>query len=189
MLGLFVKIKDQYTLWLRNMSIKQAMIYSIIFIVFIALVLPWMSELSFELIKVEESIDTSLFTEIKELYHLREKYGSTGRYYYIIIRVTFDVIWPVVYFLFIASWTAYLSKSIKEPSTFRYINYLPLIAVSLDYLENLIAIIFMASYPYQIDIIPFLAIVVSLNKWLWIAFGFIQIIWLLLKRGVTYVRK
>ena len=189
MFGLYRKMTDLHTRWLRSMSIKQIIIYTILFILSLAFLLPWISDLSYQLIGVRESIDASFFTEVKDLYLLRDEYGSEGRHYYIVLRVTFDLVWPIIYYLFLASITAYLSKHVNTKSNFRYINYLPIIAVLLDFLENILAIFFMAMYPYQVDFIAFLIIVVSINKWVWIAFSFIQIFYLLMKRGVTYVRK
>lgn len=189
MFTFFSKIKQTYIKWLRNMTITQILIYTVIFSLFIAIVLPWINDLSFQLIKMKESIDTSFFTEIKDIYLLREEYGETGRYYYVILRITFDVIWPIVYFLFLTSLTAYLSKHKTSQSSFLYINYVPLLAVLLDYLENILAVLFMITYPTRIDLLAFLLIVVSINKWVWIGFSFIQIVVLAIKRGVYYVRK
>ena len=148
-----------------------------------------MNAYSFQLIGVKESIDTGFHTDFDTLYQIRDDYGSEGRLYYVIIRFTFDIIWPIVYFLFLASFTGFLTKHLKNSSEHRYINYLPILAIALDYLENILASIFMLSHPYQLDLLVFLIIVVSINKWAWISFSFIQIIWLSIKRGFSYVRK
>lgn len=183
------RLRELYSKWLHSISVRQLVVYSTIFILFIVLVLPWMNEYAFELIGVKDSIDTGFHTDIEKLYALRDSYGTEGRRYYIIIRFTFDLIWPIVYFLFIASITGFLTKHIKDSSEHRYINYLPILAVVLDYLENILASIFMFIHPASFDFLVFLIIVVSINKWAWILFSFIQIIWLSIKRGLTYVRK
>lgn len=186
---LYNKIKESYTNWLRNITWKQVLFFTVFFVLFVSLVLPWVNTLSEELIGVSDSIDTGFKTDIKELYHIRELYGVAGRLNYIYLRVTFDLIWPIIYFLFLASTTALLTKNITESNAHRYLNYLPIIAILLDYFENVLAIIFMAIYPGNFDILVFILIVVSLNKWVWIGFAFLQIIYLSLVRSVQYVRK
>lgn len=189
MLGIYNKIKDIYSKWLHSITLKQVFFFSILFILTIIFILPFMSNLAEELIGTSESIDTGFHNDVSQLYEIRELYGHNGRYYYVILRITFDLIWPLIYFLFFASITGYLSKHIKESSTHRYINYLPVIALLLDYLENTLAIIFMGIYPYRSDLLVFLIIIISLNKWVWIGFNFLQIVWLSIKRGLSYVRK
>ncbi len=186
---LYIKIKKSYTKWLKSVTWKQVLFFTVFFILFVSLVLPWVNTFTEELIGVSDSIDTGFKTDVTELYQIRELYGAQGRMYYIILRVTFDLIWPIVYFLFLASVTAFLTKHIKESNTHRYLNYVPIVAILLDYSENTLAIIFMAMYPYTFDLLVFILIVVSLNKWVWIGFSFLQIIYLAIVKGVNYVRK
>lgn len=183
------KLRVLYSKWLHSITVKQVIIYTVIFTLFIVLVLPFVNDLTYRLIGVKESIDTGFITDLSKIYKIRDEYGPEGRKYYIILRFTFDIVWPIVYFLFIASITGYLTKHLKNSSEHRYINYLPILAVSLDFLENILASIFMIIHPYTFDLLVFLIIVVSLNKWVWILFSFIQILWLSIKRGLLYVRK
>lgn len=149
-----------------------AMIATGLFLVFTATVLPWISSLSYDLIGVSESIDTNVQFELNHIYSIIDQYGVEGRRIYIILRWTFDVIWPLVYTGFLVSVTAYLAK--KKGCRFKEnILYVAIIAMSFDFLENILATIVMMLYPIQVDVLVYLLMTASILKWTILMIAFV----------------
>jgi hypothetical protein len=89
----------QFNSFLLNKKIY--MIIIIIFILFMVLVLPLVNLLSQQWIGVSESPDTMMFYHPNDFYALMTLYGLKGRQIYIILRWTFDLVYPFVYGLFL----------------------------------------------------------------------------------------
>ena len=75
----------------------------VIFLLFTALVLPKGSSQAALETNASGSPDLSLFYSVDKLYQMADAYGETGRDAYIRARFTFDLIWPLVYTLFLAT--------------------------------------------------------------------------------------
>ena len=157
----------------------------IIFLGFMIFVLPNESNKSTAL-GLTESPDTSLFYTSEELYQLAERYQEDGRQFYIEQRFTFDLVWPIAYGLFLMFTLAYLEKT--SPSKWLKKAYsLPLVAVIIDYMENIMTATVMYRYPNPTFLISDLAGFATLFKWitLSVSFGLLMVIsmlWILQKR-------
>ena len=138
-----------------------------LFLIFLILVLPWMASLSEVITGTKESIDTNLSFNVSTYFHIRETFGEVGRKFYIIQRVSFDVIWPIVYTLFLVMLNSMMMKwkdvHIK----------IVLLAVVFDFLENIIAVIFMIQYPNEYQTIVYMLMMASMMKWILITVSFI----------------
>ncbi len=145
---------------------KWVTISTIIFILFLIVVLPQMSEYSVRVIGEFESPDTSLIYSGSDLYDMAESYGEAGRSAYIKLRWTFDLVWPFVYTLFFFLWTLKLSEYIPSKRGTRYLFIVPLVAMILDFMENLGATIVMARYPLTSGLIASLTPLMTLAKWI-----------------------
>ena len=75
----------------------------VIFLLFTALVLPGQAAGSDARTGGTRQPDTSLFYTPAELYGMAEAFGPDGRQAYIQARFTFDVVWPLVYGLFVVT--------------------------------------------------------------------------------------
>ena len=132
------------------------MVASMGFILFVSLVLPWFSAYTTKMIGNLASPDSSLFYTAKELYTMAESYGESGRRTYVLLRWTFDVIWPLVYTVFLVFWTVKLSSYIKGKKWISNLFFLPVIAMILDFVENIGATVVMVRYPSTVGIIAYI---------------------------------
>lgn len=159
----------------------------VIFILFTALVLPGQASTA-ESNRLDAdgqavgSPDTSLYYSAEHLYRIAEAYGPEGRAAYIRARFTFDVIWPLVYTFFMLTAISYLGRrAFPMGSPWRLANFLPLLGVLFDFLENFSTSLVMARYPLETPIVAELAGVFTLLKWLFIGLSFlVLVVWLLL---------
>ncbi len=175
----------------RKIKWRWVIITSLIFIAFIIFVLPKVSEYSSRAIGVMDSPDTSLIYSGKDLYNTAKSYGQEGRNIYIKLRWTFDLAWPIVYTLFLASWIIKLSEYISRGSknkTIKYLFLLPIIAMFFDFLENIGATIVMTRYPLQSSIIATITPVMTLLKWLTLSGSFLILMVLILISILIKVR-
>lgn len=145
----------------------------IVFILFMIIVLPMMSELLFNVTNSNMSPDTSMSFDINGYYNMLEMYGAQGRKYYIVQRWTFDVLWPLVYGLFFVSLILYLSDRLHASRRYFVI---PLLGVVFDFIENIIASITMGIYPNRVDFLYYLLRVTSMFKWSFILISSVIII-------------
>ncbi|MBW6471782.1 MAG: hypothetical protein K0B14_01555 [Anaerolineaceae bacterium] len=148
-----------------------------LFIIFMMLVLPSEATRSDQVIGSAPSPDTSFYYTKAKLYQMAEAYGQEGRLYYLDSRISFDIVWPLVYTLFlinVISWI--LNKTILEESKLRLLNLAPLAGILLDYLENITNMIIMFRFPQQTDILASLAGVITSLKWVFVGGSFLILV-------------
>jgi hypothetical protein len=164
--------------WLRKISSGWVtLIALIVFVLFTALVLPRQSARSAVETGAEGSPDTSFFYSADDLYQFAESYGPEGRAAYIRSRLSFDVIWPIVYTAFLATAISWLfSRTFPLDSWWQRLNLVPVMGMLLDYLENLSTVIVMARYPDTTAIIDTLAPVFTLLKWTFVNGSFVVLL-------------
>lgn len=161
-------------------STKKVMIIStIVFVLFMILVLPRVSSYTEGVTGSSSSPDTSLIYSSDDLFDLAEAYGEEGRNAYIVLRLTFDVIWPIVYFMFLASLTGVLIQKLNIKEKYKYLILLPLFGLIFDYLENITSVVVMFKYPTEMLFFANVAPVMTLTKWIFIGVGFINVFLLL----------
>lgn len=148
-----------------------------LFVLFLWLVLPAESARSDEVLGSTPSPDTSFYYTKSELYQIAEDYGQQGRMFYIDSRITFDIIWPIIYAIFLIngiSWFA--DKTILEGSRVRLLNLVPLGGLLLDYLENISNSVVMFRYPTPTDILATLAGIFTTLKWVLVGGSFVILV-------------
>lgn len=155
---------------------KQVLFYSIIFVLFLMFVLPAVANFTTATIGVSESPDTGLFYTYERFYNILDSYGQNGRNLYILLRWTFDLVWPLAYGAFLLSSIGYLEKQLDKKQKF---VLLPIIAVMFDYLENILATIHMAIYPTKIISLVYVLQFFSLIKWASLSLAFLILLLLL----------
>lgn len=149
----------------------------VIFVIFTALVLPGQAAQSEARTGAARQPDTSLFYTAAELYDMAEAFGPAGRQAYIWARFTFDVIWPVIYGLFLVTAVGWLSARVFRPgSPWRQLNLVPALGVLFDYLENLSTSLVMARYPAQTPVVDLLAGPFTLTKWAFVGGSFVVLL-------------
>jgi len=182
------KISD----WIHHVSKGWvALSATVIFLLFTALVLPAQSS------KVESgessvgSPDLSFFYSADDLYQMAEAYGPQGREAYIRARFTFDLIWPLVYMLFLCTGISWVYRKAFSPDSFwQRMNLVPVLAALFDYLENIATSLVMQQYPAQLPIVAGLAPIFTMAKWMLVGGSFVLLIvgvvvggWRWLKKG------
>ena len=152
---------------------KTIIVFSLAFFLTIAFVLPEQSSRLREEIGDNPTPDLSFIFSVEDLYSWAEAYGKDGRESYIRTRLTFDIIWPLIYsgFLF-SSIGGLLYRSDLRDSIVDRLLLLPLGSLVFDYLENISSSIVMWRYPLRTPIVDFAVTVFTPLKWIIIAFSF-----------------
>ncbi|MGE6204929.1 hypothetical protein [Guptibacillus hwajinpoensis] len=147
----------------------------VIFALFLAFILPEVSERSYEVTQTSDSPDGSFFYTPEKLYTVAEQYGESGRSYYIKERFSFDIIWPLVYWFFLTTSITVLFRSISNEK-WLLLNLLPSFGVLFDYLENISTSAVMYFYPTTFPFISWAAPFFTSIKWSCIYASFLLIL-------------
>ena len=159
---------------------KHTLFFFLFFLVFTSVVLPYISNLTERVIGVSESIDTNFSFNLFTLYTIIDSYQEEGRRFYVLIRWTFDVVWPLIYTAMLLTGIAFFAKKIQ--CKFQYkILYVPLLAISFDYLENIFATFAMLYYPGKLDLVMYFLIASSMLKWGILSLAFLILILLIIR--------
>lgn len=153
---------------------RAALAATVLFLLFMALVLPGQAESAAEYSEGAGSPDQSFFYSAEDIYAMAEAYGPEGRQAYIRARFTFDVIFPIFYMIFLGttiSWA--FSRAFQEGSRLRTLNLFPVLGLLFDYGENIAASIVMAQYPAESPLAASLAPVLSMIKWFFVNGSFV----------------
>ena len=165
------KISD----WLRRVSTGWVALAALfIFLLFSALVLPQQATKAEQETGSADSPDMSFFYSPSDLYRMAESYGEEGRQAYIRARFTFDLVWPLVYTLFLTTSIGWVfGKAFGPDSRWQRANLVPLLGALFDYLENLSTSLVMLRYPDQTAVVDALAPVFTALKWLFLGVSFL----------------
>jgi len=145
----------------------------IIFLLFIALVLPAQAAHTEEASNQSASPDMSFFYSPNDLYQMAKAYGPDGRAAYIRARWTFDVVWPLVYTCFLATSIGWVMvRAFPAESRWQIANLAPLLGALLDYLENTST----ARYPLSTPVVGFLAPFFTFFKWVFVNGSFVLLL-------------
>ena len=154
-----------------------ALIGLVVFLVFTATVLPSQAQTAAEFSNGADSPDSSFFYTPADLYESAEAFGETGRTAYIRARWTFDVIWPLVYTVFLVTAISWVfKKAISTDSQFQLVNLIPIVGMKFDFLENIAATIVMARFPQASPVAAFLAPIFTPIKWLFVNGSFVVLL-------------
>jgi hypothetical protein len=144
-----------------------------VFLVFSALALPAQAAKAEADAGDAGTPDTSLYYSARDLYRMAEAYGERGRAAYVKARFTFDVVWPVVYTLFLSTAIGWLyGKAFAAHSRWQRANLAPLLGAGFDYLENLSTSVVMLRYPAHTAVVDSLAPLFTVVKWAFVGGSF-----------------
>ncbi len=148
-----------------------------IFLLFSALVLPGQAAQSAARLGGAAQPDTSLIYSTGDLYKMAEAFGPGGRQAYIQARLTFDVIFPVVYAVFLVATISWLAdRAFRPGSPWQLLNLAPVLGMILDYLENSAAVIVIARYPLRTPGVDVLAPIFTFLKWVFVGGSFVVLL-------------
>lgn len=146
----------------------------VVFLIFSAVALPSQSAAADAYSGSSGSPDLSLFYSPKDLYQMAEQYGSAGRDAYVHARFSFDLVFPIIYTLFLATAISLIFGTITpEASPWRMLNLAPIMGMLFDFFENTAASIVISRYPGLSPIPANLAPVFTFLKWVFVGGSFI----------------
>ena len=147
-----------------------------IFVVFTALVLPPQAARARDYAGEAGSPDSSFWYTPDRLMAWAAAYGPEGRSAYVTARLTFDVVWPLVYTAMLVLVLGWLLRRATAPgSTGRLVLLLPIAALLFDYAENISAAVVMARYPESTPVLAWLAQVFTAGKWTTLTAAFLAV--------------
>jgi hypothetical protein len=170
-----VTLAKKTSKWLQKISHTWLMVASLMLMVlFMIFVLPAQAEKSTQEIGSERSPDTSFYYTPDGLYQIAEEYGAAGRQAYIRARWTFDLIFPLVYTIFLAVGISWFNQRIAGWHQARELsNLVPILGGIFDLLENSAASLAMSLYPEKVQIVLVSASLFTPVKWILVSLSFI----------------
>jgi hypothetical protein len=147
------------------------------FMVFIALVLPAQAFTAQAYSEEIGSPDTSFYYTANDLYQIAEKYGDSGRQEYVKARFTFDLIWPLVYTMFLGTSISWIfSKTGVSGNLWRRTNLMPVWGMLFDFLENISLSVVMIRYPKPTLVLDTIAPIFTFVKWIFVSGSFVVLL-------------
>ena len=164
--------------WLRRVSTGWVALSALlIFLLFSALVLPQQATKAEQETGSADSPDMSFFYSPSDLYRMAESYGEQGREAYVRARFTFDLVWPLVYTLFLTASIGWVfGKAFGPDSRWQRANLTPLLGALFDYLENLSTSLVMVRYPEHTAVVDALAPMFTVLKWGFLGASFVLLV-------------
>lgn len=95
-------------------------------------------------------LDMEFMYSVSKSIEIVDKLTDAGRSFYLSHIIPLDIIFPLTYMLFFSSVIIFLINRLNSVKKINNLIYLPLVAMSLDYLENIMAIIILKSYPNKL---------------------------------------
>jgi hypothetical protein len=149
----------------------------VVFLLFTALVLPAQSAQADNIRGEAGSPDMSFYYTPQTLYEMAEAYGEQGRAAYIRARFTFDLIWPIVYTLFLTTAISWIfGKAFSPESRWRLANLVPIFGMLVDYLENISTSLVMYRFPASTPVVAWLAPIFTALKWILVNGSFVLLL-------------
>jgi hypothetical protein len=180
----------KFSKWISDLSKGWVtLIALLIFLLFTAIVLPGQSAKVASYSGSSGSPDLSVYYSADDLYKMAETYGVEGRRAYIQARFSFDLLFPIIYLVFLCTSISWVNRRILKPeSAWQLINLLPIAAFLFDLLENSAAALVISRFPTRTPVLASLAGFFTLLKWLFIGGSFVVLViglvlWLVRRPG------
>ncbi|MGD9908995.1 MAG: hypothetical protein AB7U79_00150 [Candidatus Izemoplasmatales bacterium] len=133
-----------------------------LFLIFFFIIAPIFTYLTYVVTGSTISPDTSIFYSVNDLKDIVSIYGSNGAIFYLFSRLTFDLMFPFVYFAFLWMLTRKLATKTYQP----LIKKILILGVVFDFLENISVSIVLLSHPLASDTLYIVAMIASMTKWI-----------------------
>ncbi len=122
-------------------------------------------------------IDLLLSYTPEKAYSMIASYGNAGRSLYRTFAMTADVIYPVVYSIFLGLLITWLfQRSIAPNSKLQMLNTVPFGALLFDWLENISIVTMLSLYPSTPTTVAKLASICTTIKWSFGAAGMLLVL-------------
>ena len=157
------------TSWLyQHATIRNIILAIMVIIPFNALIFPLMSERFRELTNGMQTLDVQPGYLHGDAIAQIGQYGEAGRIFYMLIELTADLFYPLVYAtLFSLILALVLKAGLTQSQPYLQLALLPVLMMTADYLENFSIVSMLAFYPaLSIPAVAWFAAAVSFLKWL-----------------------
>lgn len=155
---------------------------------FAAWVLPWTEA---ELKTYSEgtgSLDLLFFYSPDEAYLRLKEFGMQGRLFYIMVELTADLFYPLIYALLLSGLIIYICRRVPfRRSTIRVLFLLPLLTMLFDYAENACIVSMLIQYPYRQEGMALMGSVFTSLKWAFLFSSALTILLSLAAAARTYL--
>ncbi len=159
---------------------RNVIMYALLFVAFIFIVLPLMDRQMENEIGEAISPDVLVLYDSGDLFEMGELYGRQGRLMYVFQRATWDLAFPLVYGSFALAAIGYSINNGKILSRFKFMTAFPVIAVGLDFLENIFASIYFLRFPNSAVFFGIMTPIMTMFKWLFVSITFMLVLTLLI---------
>ncbi len=160
---------------------KVILIFVILFLLFIGLIMPTFKAYLSQVSKTNfQSLDMRFSYDSATVEELFVSLGQNGRAKLSLAYLTLDLVYPLIYssLLFLM-----LSKLLSENN--QKLKYLPIIALGLDYVENLIILIMLNLFPAINSTLVVAASTATSLKWLFLGLSLIAFLMLIIKKVIS----
>ena len=160
----------RYSNWLYRISTSRlTLAASILFLLFVGLVLANQANPTNFNREKANMPDLMLWYSSADLYNIAEEYGLEGREAYNTMHFTFDIIWPLIYTLFLSTTISWIYQRISTSSAWwMKLNLAPTFAMLLDFLENSATSWVMSRYPQPSPLAAALSPLFTFSKWVFV---------------------
>ena len=157
------------TSWLyQHATIRNIILAIMVIIPFNALIFPLMSGRFRDLAKGLKTLDVQLGYLPGEAISQISQYGEAARKFYILMELTADLFYPLIYAtLFSLILALILKAGLTQSQPYYQLALLPVFMMAADYVENLTIVLMLAFFPaLSIPAVAWVAAVASFLKWL-----------------------
>lgn len=175
---------------IRRSGKLPTLISILVFFLFIFIVLPHESDKMASYSGESGSPDLYFIYNPDLVFQIADIYGESGRQEYIRSRMTFDIVWPIVYaFFLITAISAFWRRHPDKWPSLKVLNLMPIAAVIFDQFENLGAAMVMMHWPQKSLPWALTAAIATPLKWILVGTSFLLLLllWIsaLFKRSVN----
>jgi hypothetical protein len=158
-------MRARYELPGRLSAIPTLIITTVLFISFIAVVLPRQKSALEVYTRETGSPGLSFFPTPDTVYKMAGAYGPQGRSAYIHALLVYDFAWPLVYSFFYLVFI-HLTLGYAHSRKIAQLSSLALLPGLFDWTENILSIVILSAYPERMDAAAWVMAVTTCLKWI-----------------------
>lgn len=111
-------------------------------------------------------LDLLFFYRPQQAFDMMDKYGEAGRAFYLRIELTADILYPIIYTMFLGLLLSWLFQRAYAPdSPMQKLNVMPVGTWFFDMLENLGIVSMLMVYPSKPDLLAWITMIFGSLKW------------------------
>lgn len=161
---------------IQKIKLWQVLLSLVLFILALLFLLPIMDTAAGSII----TPDADFWYNHIRLAEIKNLYTQTNISAYIKTRIAYDILWPLIYGIFMISTLGFMTKSTYKSKLLTTLYLMPILAVLFDLLENTMCSLYFSNIAPSITV--FIAPISSAIKWILIFIVFtIQFVLLIIR--------